>query len=202
MKTNRNKNAMPKTILCLPLAALLITAAVAGPAAAWETLAFEGAIEGTENFTFFDPPVDGVDLNIIGAGGGTNELLGQFTATWDGDITFANPDSSVIRTFTAENGDEIWSEGLAAGTPPDPNQTVVGNYEIIGGTGLFDGATGSYTVERTVFNVAPPFMDLATTGTFSGTIKTVPEPTGFVLATICLPVLSFFGWRRRRLRRA
>ena len=41
---------------------------------------------------------------------------------------------------------------------------------ITGGTGRFEGATGSFTVERVVFNVVDPFEDLETIGTFDGTI--------------------------------
>ena len=168
MKTNRNMNTIMKTFLYLPMAALLITTALAGPASAEEGVPFKGVIEGTEDFDFGHP--SGIDIKILGSGGGNATHLGNFTATWVGDITFGAELQPLERTFVAANGDELWSTGLGAGTVPDPDQFVVEDHIIIGGTGRFEGATGSFTVERTVFNVAPPFTDLVTTGTFDGTI--------------------------------
>ena len=158
-----------KTILYLPMTALLISTAVAGPVSQEEGLPFSGVIEGTEDFHFVDDG-SGIDLNILGSGGGNASHLGPFTATWDGDITFDAPENPIKRTFVAANGDELYAEGPGAGTPPDPDQFVVETMTITGGTGWFLGASGSFTVERTVLNVAPPFVDLETTGSFSGFI--------------------------------
>ncbi len=108
---------MMKTILCLSITALLITTAFAGPASEQEGLPFSGSIEGTEDFTPIDDE-SGIDLAIHGSGGGSASHLGPFTATWDGDITFANPDNPIKRTFVAANGDELYAEGPGAGTPP------------------------------------------------------------------------------------
>ena len=152
------------------MAALLLTSAFAGPAAAGKLVPFKGTIEGTEDFTFQDPDENnGIGLLINGSGGGNATHLGKFTATWDGEITFGAALQPNVRHFVAANGDELWSMGLGAGTDP-PNQFVTEEQVIIGGTGRFEDATGSFTVERTVFNVAPPFTDLVTTGTFDGTI--------------------------------
>ncbi len=170
MKTNRNTTAMLKTFLCLPITALLLTAALAGPASAEEGVPFKGVIEGTEDFTFQVGDPSGIDLLISGSGGGNATHLGNFTTTWDGDITFGVEFSPIVRTFVAANGDELYAVGLGAGTPPDPDQFVVTDFMITGGTGRFEGATGSFTVERTVFNVLPPFTGLETVGTFDGTI--------------------------------
>ena len=64
MKTNRNMNTIMKTFLYLPMAALLITTALAGPASAEEGVPFEGVIEGTEDFDFEHP--SGIDIKILG----------------------------------------------------------------------------------------------------------------------------------------
>ena len=156
--------------LALSMTAMLLTTAFAGPSAAKKAVPFKGVIEGTEDFTFLDPPEDGINLIIEGSGGGNATHLGRFTATWHGDITFGVEFSPIIRTFVAANGDELYAEGLGAGTPPDPDQFVVELMTITGGTGRFEGATGSFTVERVVFNVVDPFEDLETIGTFDGTI--------------------------------
>jgi len=165
--------------LYLPMAALLITAAVAGPSSAAEELPFFGVLEGTEDFDFAHP--SGIDIKILGSGGGNASQLGAFTSTWDVDITLANLVQPIERTFVAANGDELYSEGLGAGTPP-PDQFVVETHIITGGTGRFFGATGSFVVERTVFDVGNPgFTDLETSGSFSGTIMLKPVPFSGVI---------------------
>jgi len=157
-----------KTILFVPMAALLITAALAGPASAAQDLPFSGVIEGTEDFDFAHP--SGIDIKILGSGEGKASQLGAFTATWDVDITLANQVQPVERTFVAANGDELYTEGFGAGTPP-PDQFVVETHVITGGTGRFFGATGSLTVERWVFDVGNPgFTGLETSGSFDGFI--------------------------------
>ena len=132
---------------------------------------------------------DGIDLIIHGSGGGNATHLGSFTATWDADIIFANADNPIERTFVAANGDELFAEGRAAGTPPDDDgfQFVTETMTITGGTGEFAGAGGSFDVERGVFNVAPPFIDLPTFGSFDGFITIIPEPASMSLALLgCL----------------
>lgn len=172
MTTNKTLNTMLKTFLYLPMAAVLVTVALAGPASAEEGVPFKGVIEGTEDFTFQIGDPSGVDLLIDGSGAGNTTHLGAFSATWHGDITFGPPSTlqPVKRTFVAANGDELYAAGLGTGTMPDPDQFVVTDFVITGGTGRFEGATGSFTVERTVFNVSPPFTGLETVGTFDGTI--------------------------------
>ena len=173
MKTNCNKNTLMKGILCLPMAALLITTAVADPGKAKKGLPFKGTIDGTEDFNFQVGDPSGIDLVIVGDGGGRATHLGMFSATWGSDISFANILQPLFRIFVAANGDELWSEGWGAGTPPDAdpnfNQYVVEDHVITGGTGRFEGATGSFTVERVGYDVRPG-VDLVTEGSFDGTI--------------------------------
>ncbi len=173
MKTNRNMNTMLKTVLALPLAALVITIATAGPASAEEVAPFKGVIGGTEDFNFQIGDPSGVDIQIDGSGGGNATHLGEFIATWHGDITFGAALQPIVRHFVAANGDELWSIGLGAGTPPDAdpnfNQYVEEELFRMGGTGRFEDATGSFTVDRVVFDVRPG-MDLETVGSFDGTI--------------------------------
>ena len=69
MKTNRHTTAMLKTFLWLPITALLLTAALAGPVSAEEAVPFKGVIEGTEDFTFQIGDPSGIDLLISGSGG-------------------------------------------------------------------------------------------------------------------------------------
>jgi hypothetical protein len=167
-KTKTKQETIMNSILYLPMTALLITAAVAGPSSAAEELPFFGVLEGTEDFDFAHP--SGIDIKIVGTGGGKASHMGAFAATWDVDITLANLSQPIRRTFIAANGDELYTEGFGAGTPP-PDQFVVETHVITGGTGRFSGATGSLTVERWVFDVGNPgFSELETSGSFDGFI--------------------------------
>ena len=143
---------------------------------------FKGRIDGKEDFNFQVGDPSGIDLVILGNGGGRATQLGSFSATWIGDITFGpDPDAlqPLARTFVAANGDELWSEGWGAGTPPDAdpnfNQYVVEDHVIIGGTGRFEGATGSFTVERVVYDVRPG-IDLVSEGSFHGVLLRANRP--------------------------
>jgi len=211
-KTNGKANAFMESVLCLPMAALLLASALAGPASGGTLAPFSGVIAGTEDFDFAHP--SGIDIKILGSGGGNASHLGRFTATWDADITLANLDQPIKRTFVAANGDELYAEGFGAGTPP-PDQFVTEDMSITGGTGLFEFATGSFTLERTVFDVGNPgFTDLETVGSFDGFISTVgstggrhvpsahavPEPASMSLALVCLLGLVTCVRRRTKCR--
>ena len=183
-----------KPVLCLQMTALLLTTALAGPASAQEMVPFLGTIQGTEDFNFLVDDPDGIDLKIHGSGEGISTQLGleQFTATWDGDIIFANPDNPIVRTFVAANGvDMLFAEGPGAGTPPAAGiQLVTEMMTITGGEGLFEFAGGEFTIQRVVSEVGVPegnFNDLPTTGTFDGFITIIPEPASMSLALLgCL----------------
>jgi hypothetical protein len=83
-------------------------------------------------------------------------------------------------TFTAANGDELYTDALLVGLwMPFPPNPLDGNFpyfeingEINGGTGRFDGATGSYFVVGSQTTVPGPDNDLIS-GTFTGSISTV-----------------------------
>ncbi len=192
-----------KTILCLPMTALLLTTALVAPSAAAPLVPFSGVIEGTEDFAFQPGDPSGIDLKIHGSGGGnsTHLGLGKFTAIWDGDISFPNPDSPIRRTFVGETGFELYAEGVGAGTPPpapgelnEGFQFVTETMTITGGTGPFEFAGGKFTLHRGVSEVGVPegnFNNLPTFGSFDGFITTkgpahgVPEPASMSLALGC-----------------
>ena len=91
----------------------------------------------------FDPP----DTLVITANlTGTATHLGQFTATSEG----RGPGTGTI-TFTAANGDQLFSKpvGLENEFIPPNVSKVVMTVSIVGGTGRFSGATGSFTLYLT-----------------------------------------------------
>jgi hypothetical protein len=55
-KGKTNMTAIMKTSIYLPMAAMFLTAALAGPAAAEKQLPFSGSVQGRETDVFQDPP--------------------------------------------------------------------------------------------------------------------------------------------------
>ncbi len=148
----------------LPMAAILLTAALAGPAVAAEKLVpFSGSLQAQESITF---PGAGT-LLADGTGGGIATLLGRFTLTWHFTVNLADGTGSGPVRFTGANGDEIFMTAAGTSEPTDtPGVFRITEIQtIVGGTGRFAGAKGSFTVERlTDLNTG------FTSGSFHGTI--------------------------------
>lgn len=96
---------------------------------------FKGSASG--EITFFEFP----DLEILYQGQATH--LGDFTQ--EEEIVLA-PDGTFEGTivFTAANGDELYADLDGAFTS---ETTAAGLYTFTGGTGRFEGATGTATFE-------------------------------------------------------
>lgn len=65
-------------------------------------------------------------------------------------ITFTGPTTNLISSttvYTAANGDELHAAFSGAGTLTYPSVTFGGTETYVGGTGRFEGATGSSTLE-------------------------------------------------------
>ena len=95
------------------------------------------------------PPIEGCDGNpetgtaVIEAIGVATHL-GKSTILMDSDVDFMTGAQCGIAVFTAANGDELDWVFAGSFTPPDAegNFTFSGDWEVSGGTGRFDGATG------------------------------------------------------------
>jgi hypothetical protein len=155
----------------LPIAAVMLAAALAGPAAAADKLVtLNGSLHATEKITPTpgSPPVSFV---ADGTGGGIATHLGLFTVTWHFTVLLADGTGSGPVTFSAANGDQICT--TAAGTS-GPTATpgvfhIVEVQTITGGTGRFANAKGTLSVDRlTDLNTG------LTSGSFSAII-TLPE---------------------------
>ena len=150
----------------LALAALAVTA-IAGPLAAAEQVPFKGSLDGVVTVT----PVPGgppttVDVLVEGTGNATQ--LGQFTLTIPHRVDRATRTASGSYHFTAANGDTL-SADFTGQSMPTATLGVISIAEtatITGGTGRFDGATGSFTSERSYDTLLG-----TTTGSFKGTIS-------------------------------
>jgi hypothetical protein len=160
------------TNINLPMAAVLLSAALAGPALAADKLVpFKGTLHANEKIvsTQGSPPVSFV---VDGSGGGIATHVGLFTLTWEFTVITGDGTGSGAVHFVAANGDEIFA--TAAGTS-EPTSTpgvfhITEVQTITGGTGRFTNAKGTFIVDRlTDLNTG------LTSGSFSGTITSPAE---------------------------
>jgi hypothetical protein len=150
----------------LPMAAVLLTAALAGPAIADDKLVpFSGSLHAKETIVSQGMPPG--TFVADGSGGGIATHLGLFTLTWKFTVIIADGTGTGPVHFIAANGDEIFT--TSAGTS-EPTSTpgvfhIMEVQTITGGTGRFANATGSFLVDRlTDLNTG------LTSGSFHGAI--------------------------------
>lgn len=124
---------------------------------------FKGTLNGVEQHN-----VQGPTLYVDASGSGNATQLGAYTVTYQVKVNLPDSSAAASMRMVAANGDVILAEGPGQGSPTaDPSiSRIVENYTITGGTGKFAGATGHYTVKRTVNLVTG-----ATSGGFAGTLS-------------------------------
>ena len=158
MKTTTRSNTY------LPMAALILTAAFAIPAAAQQQVPFKGAMQGNDVDT---PGPSPGTVVVTTSGTGIATHLGQFSFTQQATVNLAAKTSAGSAHWVAANGDSIDTTLTGSGEPtPTPGVlSITEVHTITGGTGRFAEAPGSFTVER----LASPVTFL-TSGSFHGTI--------------------------------
>jgi hypothetical protein len=124
-------------------------------AKAASALPFKGTLEGTES-------IEGTQHHIDATGNGTH--LGLFTLV--ADLTVIAGLGSGNLVWTAANGDKVFASFNGSGIVTFPIVSVTETSTITGGTGRFLGASGTYTVERSV-----NLLTQVTSGSFTGTIN-------------------------------
>ena len=152
------------------LAALALPS-LSSPVAAGEQVPFRGSLAGV--FTITDTfPIAHVSANLTG----NATHLGRFTLALPHDVNLAATPPAAIGTFVfiAANGDMVsgtFTGAVASVAPPVVHVTETAT--ITGGTGRFAGATGSFTITRSLVLGSPdPATDLGTTsGSFDGSIS-------------------------------
>ncbi len=148
------------------LAGIVLTAALATPAAAQQQVPFKGSLHGVE----IDTPLDGPPPTTIsgsGTGTGIATHIGQFTYRYQLTANLTNRTGTGTGQFIAANGDSIsmTSAGSFEMTSTPGVGLVTEVYTITGGTGRFAGAQGSFIVERLITEATGD-----TSGSFHGTI--------------------------------
>jgi hypothetical protein len=112
------------------------------------------------------------NLLIQGTGEGTGTHLGRFTVSITEVVNLATASGTGTFDLTAANGDQLFATtagGEDQFTPPNVSHvTLVAT--IVGGTGRFASATGTFTMERTaIINFAAGTS--TSTGSFDGHIN-------------------------------
>ena len=161
-----------KSKIHLAMATIILTATLVVPTAAQNQVPFKGAMEGHD--TDSPGPLPGtVVVTTNGTGIGTH--LGQFSFTQVSTVDLRAHTATGSTHWIAANGDTIDTTSTGAGGPTDAPPVCLGLGEvfigiteihtIIGGTGRFAGAQGSFKVER---HASP--VTFKTCGSFQGGI--------------------------------
>jgi hypothetical protein len=144
----------------IPVAAMILTAVLAIPAAAQQQVPFKGTFQGKDAV---NPPT------IATSGTGIGTHVGAFSLTQDLSLTTATGPAH----WVAANGDNIDSTFVAS--PDFSTQslgyiTVTEIHTITGGTGRFAGAQGNFVLVRTHLVALSADGTHVTFGSFHGTI--------------------------------
>lgn len=154
------KKLLVSTMTTLLLVIVLTSATFAAPGE--RTLLLKGSLQAHETYEVSFPT-----LFVTSSGSGQATQLGRYTVSYQVEVNILTSAGIASAQFVAANGDSLFAEGLGqateTGTPGVV--TIVETYTVTGGTGRFEGASGTLTVERVLNQVTGE-----TSGTFNGTI--------------------------------
>lgn len=151
------------------MTAIFLTVGLASSAVEAGVIRIDGTIAGSESGAPFPNPAEGVFVN--GSVTSTDTALGPFTLFYSlpAVFTFAftppgNPGGSRLIVGDAANGDSILEcfFGVNSGLCDNGDARHVDPWTIIGGTGRYAGARGSFTTDQ---------CSNLDTGETSGTIR-------------------------------
>jgi hypothetical protein len=132
----------------LPMAAMILTAALAVPAAAQKQVPFKGTFQGQDAHDTLPPGATTVVISTTATGTGTH--LGKFSLIREVTGNLANFTDTGSAQWIAANRDSIYTTVVGQAELSDiPGGflKVTEIHTITGGTGRFTGAQGSFTVE-------------------------------------------------------
>jgi hypothetical protein len=146
----------------LPVAAIILAAALTIPAAAQVQVPFHGAMQGHDT----DLGFTNTTVTVLTVGTGVGTLLGQFSFTQTVIVDFTNGHDTGTARWFAANGDSISTAITGSGQAIETNLFQIEEvHTITGGTGRFAGAHGSFTVKRLASGTT-----FLTSGSYDGTI--------------------------------
>ena len=148
---------MKRSNICLPMAAMVLTAALTVPAAAQQQVpcsagfapeCFKGTFQGQEAHDMLPPGAATVVISTTATGTGTH--LGQLSLIREITANLLNFTAVGSAHWVAANGDSIDTTLVGQAELSDMPAgflKVTEIHTITGGTGRFTGAQGSFTVE-------------------------------------------------------
>src|SRR5262245_56606528 len=151
------------------MTAIFLTVALVGSAVEAGVIQINGTFAGTESVAPFPNPAEGIYVN--GSVMSTDTALGPFTLSYSLPVEFAfantppgNAGGSRLIVGDPANGDSILAYflGRNSGLCANGDLRHVDPWTIIGGTGRYAGARGSFTTDQC--------SNFVTSGTISGTI--------------------------------
>ena len=151
------------------MTAIFLTVALVSSAVEAGVIRINGTIAGSESDAPFPDPAEGFYVN--GSVTSTDTQLGPITEFYTAPVAFAFPEddtgASRLIVGDAANGDSILAcfLGINSGLCANGDLRHVDPWTIIGGTGRYAGARGSFTTDQ-CSNLATG----ETSGTISGTI--------------------------------
>ena len=151
-------------VACLQLAVVVMAAALTRASASTHGIPFHATLDADEVATFDNP----VHFTVEGEGVGHATHLGRFTATLQREGFVVDASLLASYEFTAANGDKLFVESVGQADLSVPDVHVLETGTVVGGTGRFEGATGTIAVERVV-TFTGPTTD-TTTHVMEGTI--------------------------------
>jgi len=159
-----NTESVMKASISLVVAAMLLTAVLAVPAAAQKQVPFKGTMQG-HDVDSPGPSEGTIVVTTTGTGIGTH--LGDFSFTQVVTVTLAEFTDTGSAHWVAANGDNIDTTlaGSAELTATPGILLITEVHTVTGGTGRFASAQGSFVVERLASAVT-----FLTSGSFHGTI--------------------------------
>ena len=117
------------------------------------TMGFNLVFTGNYDYEEFDEVCGFPLIHIINTGEGTGTHFGKLTSYFDFCVNvfdFSYPNGHIVAYFEDKNGDQLFVEvagfvlgGRVPGMPSYANSYFKDPFTIIGGTGRFEGATGS-----------------------------------------------------------
>ena len=163
--TNNKKRIMTvKKVFVSIVTALLLVIVLASTTFAASTvsehqLLLKGSWQAVETSQVVFPTIF-----VNGSGSGNATQLGLYRVSFQYQVNAPTGSGSGFIQYVAANGDTIFAAVTGQSSPTGtPNViTILEQHIITGGTGRFEGATGTITVERTLYQV---------TGISSGTIS-------------------------------
>ena len=147
--------------------AILAALTLSGPAmAAGDQVPFKGRSSGVATTVGFDPFAGIAYIHVAGQGQATH--LGHFTQTGDAAADVVTGNARGTWTLTAANGDMLFLEFEAK--PGIEPLHGVATFTVVGGTGRFLGASGSYE-QIITFTVEPGTNDSTFADVLTGMIS-------------------------------